>query len=479
MLFKFSTLSFVASTILAVLPIVASEFPHGYQGPKSVDQFRNWHPYNHPAPNFRKKVYIRASRSETDDISADFYAGLKKANHGGTLVLPANKTFVIGKKLDLTFLDDVEVQLDGKILFTNNITYWQNNYFYHPFQKSITFWKWGGKDIKIFGRGILDGNGQAWYDGFAGLEVLDPNNTYYRPILFYAENATNLWIEGIRFQGSPIWTNFIVTSKNVTYDNVIIENLSTNENLPKNTDGWDSYNVDGLTVTNAWINIGDDCFSPKPNTSNIFVKNMYCNGTHGVSMGSIGQYPGVRDYIENAYIQNVTMLNGQVGILSFTQLFPAVTCSPSGNMHQRSQIDQIYADSYLQNGARLKGWAGPNVGYGYIRNVTFRDFVIGNTDWPIVLDACYFNVNASTCLAYPSRVDMVNISFANFIGSSSGKNGRKVASLTCSPAAVCSDIHLEDIDLTSPTGGSPIIICDGIQGSIGVDCVPSNSTLTK
>jgi len=56
--------------------------------------------------------------------------------------------------------------------FTNNITYWQNNYFYHPFQKSISFWKWGGKDIKIFGEGALDGNGQAWYDGFAGLEIL-------------------------------------------------------------------------------------------------------------------------------------------------------------------------------------------------------------------------------------------------------------------------------------------------------------------
>ena len=56
--------------------------------------------------------------------------------------------------------------------FTNNITYWQSNYFYHPFQKSITFWKWGGKDIKIFGSGTLNGNGQAWYDGFAGQEIL-------------------------------------------------------------------------------------------------------------------------------------------------------------------------------------------------------------------------------------------------------------------------------------------------------------------
>lgn len=103
-----------------------------------------------------------------------------------------------------------------------------------------------------------------------------------------------------------------MTSKNVVYDNVIIENLSTNENLPKNTDGWDSYNVDGLTVRNAWVNIGDDCFSPKPNTSNIFVSNIYCNGTHGISMGSIGQYKGVKDYIENAYVENVIMLNAEV-----------------------------------------------------------------------------------------------------------------------------------------------------------------------
>lgn len=103
-----------------------------------------------------------------------------------------------------------------------------------------------------------------------------------------------------------------MTSKNVVYDNVIIENLSTNKNLPKNTDGFDSYNVDGLTVRNAWVNIGDDCFSPKPNTSNILVSNLYCNGTHGVSMGSIGQYAGVKDIIENAYIEDVIMLNAEV-----------------------------------------------------------------------------------------------------------------------------------------------------------------------
>lgn len=65
-------------------------------------------------------------------------------------------------------------------------------------------------------------------------------------------------------------------------------------------------------------------------------------------MGSIGQYPGVKDYISNAWIENVTLLNGE-------------------------------------NGARLKAWAGPNVGYGYIDNITYKDIHIENTDHPIVL----------------------------------------------------------------------------------------------
>lgn len=120
----------------------------------------------------------------------------------------------------------------------------------------------------------------------------------------------------------------------ISFDDVFINAYSTNASvcdarrvsrrsnsgqaLPKNTDGFDSLNVNGLSVTNTRVDIGDDCFSPKPNTTNIFVQNLWCNNTHGVSMGSIGQYSGVEDIIENAYIENVTLLNGQVS--SSTQM---------------------------------------------------------------------------------------------------------------------------------------------------------------
>jgi galacturan 1,4-alpha-galacturonidase len=118
----------------------------------------------------------------------------------------------------------------------------------------------------------------------------------------------------------------------------------------------------------------------------------------------------------------------------------------------------------------LRAWAGPTAGYGYISNITYENVHIENTDAPIVLDQCYFNINSSTCAAYPSNVNITDIKFINFTGSSSGKNDRVVADLTCSPGATCSGILLEGIELTSPNGTAEIV-CNNIQGGVGVDCI--------
>lgn len=42
--------------------------------------------------------------------------------------------------------------------------------------------------------------------------------------------------------------------------------------------------------------------------------------------------------------------------------------------------------SNAQNGARIKAWAGPNVGSGIVKNVTFDLFVESNVDNPVVID---------------------------------------------------------------------------------------------
>lgn len=63
----------------------------------------------------RKKVTIRASRDDKDDISDDFLWALKTANNGGLVHLKKNHKYVIGKKLDLTFLKDIYVNIEGEL----------------------------------------------------------------------------------------------------------------------------------------------------------------------------------------------------------------------------------------------------------------------------------------------------------------------------------------------------------------------------
>ncbi|KAI0204806.1 family 28 glycosyl hydrolase [Astrocystis sublimbata] len=427
----------------AITGVIASYGELPANVPRSIDEFRQKHPYiGKGCHNDRKIVTIRSSKNDTDDVSDDFKAGLKEANHGGTLYLPKDEQFIIGKPLDLTFLDDVQVHWDGEVKFTNDTPYWQANAFTHPFQNSIMFWKWGGKDIRIYGNGTLNGNGQRWWNEFAGLEILDPDNEYLRPILFYAENATNLAMEGIHEKDSPCWTNFIVSSKGLSFSDLVITAESNNASArPKNTDFFDSLNVEDVTVKRLWVNIGDDCFSPKSNASNVHVDTMYCNGTHGQSMGSLGQYAGEMTFVKDVVIENVWLLNGD-------------------------------------NGARIKTWAGPDVGYGFVDNITFRNFYQAHNDYTVAIDSCYFNVDDETCRQHPSMMNITNIRFENFTGYSSGKRGLAVASLRCStnPNAVCSNITFKDFNITSPCGGDPVIICDGITGDTGIECVSANST---
>jgi polygalacturonase len=84
------------------------------------------------------------------------------------------------------------------------------------------------RDIKIYGGGVINGNGQAWWNGFSGAEILDPNNKFYRPILFLTDNATNVEVTGLHLKDSPCWTTFMVRTKDVAFDNVYIDAVSNN-----------------------------------------------------------------------------------------------------------------------------------------------------------------------------------------------------------------------------------------------------------
>lgn len=94
-----------------------------------------------------------------------------------------------------------------------------------------------------------------------------------------------------------------------------------------------------------------------------------------------------------------------------------------------------------------------------------------------------FQFDDETCLKYPSGMNISNILFDNFTGTTSGRFGRAIVSFSCStnPSAVCNNIKVTNFNVTSPCGGPVIGICDGITGGIGdeIPCYSADSAEAK
>lgn len=75
----------------------------------------------------------------------------------------------------------------------------------------------------------------------------------------------------------------------------------------------DTYRSDHIVIQNSTVINGDDCVSFKPNTTFTSVLNMVCDGSHGISVGSLGQYYGVPDIVSDIYVKNISMSNVEHG----------------------------------------------------------------------------------------------------------------------------------------------------------------------
>ncbi|KAF7294697.1 Protein kinase domain-containing protein [Mycena indigotica] len=328
--------------------------------------------------------------------------------------IPHHTTLNISTRLNMTGGVNKHIELQGTIRINPDIPYWSGNGFPFAFQTQITAWLLGGKNIVLDGGGTLDGAGQAWYDAFAS------NSSLLRPIILTVFQARNVLVKDITMLNSPEWFNLVNEGKNVTYTKINIQASSNSSHRIANTDGWDIYRSDQVVIKDSIINNGDDCVSFKPNSTNILVSNLNCNGSHGISVGSLGQFAGMFDIVENVTAINVKMSNAQ-------------------------------------NGARIKCWAGAGVGSGIVKNITFENFSEIKVDNPVVIDQCYMT-NATACSQFPSNTFIQDIVFKNISGTSSGAT---VANLACSPDGRCSNINVEDFNLSSPTG-TPKYLCQNV-----------------
>ncbi|KAH8723772.1 pectin lyase fold/virulence factor [Phaeosphaeriaceae sp. PMI808] len=390
---------------------------------------------HHPGKPFsaspdRTKICVLQAIGNGSDDSANILDAIKQCNNGGHVVFPKGQKFTIGTALDLTFLNHIDLDIQGTIQFTNDTNYWQKNAFYQTFQNATTFFQLGGNDVNVYGGGTLDGNGQAWYDLYAkDIYIL-------RPILFGAIGLHGGRIEDLNFRYSPQWFTLVANSTDVLFSNIDIAGGSVSKNKAKNTDGWDTYRSDNIVIQNSHIDNGDDCVSFKPNSTNVVVQNLWCNGSHGISVGSLGQYVGQVDIVKNIYVYNISMSDASDG--ARIKVWPGSPAALSGD---------------LQGGG----------GSGAVQNITYDTMVLSNVDYAIEITQCYGQKNITLCNKFPSNLTISDISIRNFSGTTSKKYQPLIGYLVCSSPKVCKNISIENINVKSPNGTN-LYACGSIDG---------------
>ncbi|KAK4504503.1 hypothetical protein PRZ48_005419 [Zasmidium cellare] len=341
-----------------------------------------------PSPPRHKTCYVKSHDDLKTDDSKYILNALHECNNGGHVVFPQGTTYVVGTALDLQFLKHIDIDIQAYIQFTNDTTYWQSHAFNQTFQNATTFFQLGGTDVNIYGGGMLDGNGQVWYDLYAeDIYIL-------RPILVGVIGLHGGSISNLRWRYSPQWYSLTATSTDVVFSGIDVSGYSQSENEAKNTDGWDTYRSSNIVIQDSVINNGDDCVSFKPNSTEILVQNLQCNGSHGISVGSLGQYVGETDIVENVLVQNITMSNASD--MARIKVWPGSAAALSGD---------------LQGGG----------GTGRVSNIIYTDMTISNVDYAVEVTQCYGQKNFTLCNEYPSKLSIEGVKISGLKGSTSAK----------------------------------------------------------
>jgi len=208
----------------------------------------------------------------------------------------------------------------------------------------------------------------------------------------------------------------VIHSENVTLQDIYVNNTSTNGNSTENTDGVDTVYANNITFRRWTVDNGDDSISQKANSTNILIEDCVFYNGGGIAIGSIGQYDGVFEVIQNVTARNIT----------------------------------VHSTAY---GAYIKTWTGVQKGYppngggggiGFASNLLFEDFKMDSVKNGLTFTQCTsYNGQSGGCDT--SLFNIHNVTARNWTGTSTSNNA---AVLQCSAAAPCFDISMQHVKLS-------------------------------
>lgn len=255
-----------------------------------------------------------------------------------------------------------------------------------------------GKNAKVVGLkgAVIDGQGAKYWDGEGS------NGGTAKPDHFIKiSDMESSSFSEIKVQNWPTHLFEITGSTDMTLSNLILDNSAGNA-LGANTDAFDVSSTTGLLVSGATVFNQDDCVAVNSGSNMVF-EELYCDGSHGLSIGSIDSDITV----SNVTFQDSTVINGQ-------------------------------------NGARIKTDAG---GTGSsVTDITYSNILVENiSDYAIDVQQDYENGDPT---GDPTSGILVSgVTFSDITGTVANDDAFAYH-LLCGSTASCTDFSWSDIAIT-------------------------------
>lgn len=315
------------------------------------------------------KTFVVPHVDGQDDTPA-LKAVLANYSSDAQILFQRGVSYNIWTPINFGSLTNVEISIQGNLSYPTDIATIQNivadTSIYTGFWFDIQ-----GTNVTLKGNtepnwGWVDGHGQQWWDAMN--QTNRPHGWRFK--------VTNGIIKDMKLWKSIAWNFSLSGAKNVRAFQNTIKCLSDTDSFPFNTDGFAVGGTD-LVVENNYIYNGDDCVTAGNGATNVLFQNNYCEGGHGLSIGSLGS-GGAAHYVTNVTFQNVVMKN------------------------------HLY-------GARFKSWTGGN---GLAANITWRNIVLQHVKFPIYVTQNYWDQGKGPKPNSTSTTSthLQNILFDNFSG---------------------------------------------------------------
>lgn len=287
-----------------------------------------------PDKNFIITQYGAVSAPESDARPAIMQTIAAAAKAGGGRVIIPRGTWLSNGPIQLQSRIDLHLEEGAILLFGSQVkhylpavfTRWEGTeiYGYSPlvYANNVT-------DVAITGKGVIDGNAQSEFHGWAKHQAADiaalrqmgfdgvplekrqfGEGHFLRPSLIQIVNATRVLLEDYTAVNSPFWVNHLVYTDHAQMRGVKVDSMFSNN------DGIDIDSGRWVVIENNHFRTGDDSVVIKSGrdldgrtigrpSENIVVRNNIFDGEDGVGLGS-----EMSGGIKNVYFTDNTYLKG-------------------------------------------------------------------------------------------------------------------------------------------------------------------------